>query len=178
MTDIARTLLSPGRKQMKAQGASGGKLHIGFSVLWCLIDSIFTDTSRWATSYIKAWTLSCLASPDAAAPAWFWVCLGATRCFRLTSALQVIWRDQATSTLSFSMLMFNFLMKWVRVVHWIFIHFPNHLSCLWYFPAKEILALAERSGHGKGLLCFDALQRKDKSTLNILVSDKMVCIGS
>lgn len=60
MTAIAWMLLSPGCVQTKAQGASGGKLHIGFSVLWCLIDSIFTDTLRRATSYIKAWTLSCL----------------------------------------------------------------------------------------------------------------------
>lgn len=76
---ITWMLRSPGCKQAKAQGVSGGKLHIGFSVQWCLIDSILRDTLRQATSYIKAWTLSCHASPDIASPAClslkFWVFL-------------------------------------------------------------------------------------------------------
>lgn len=70
---ITWMLRSPGCKQAKAQGVSGGKLHIGFSVQWCLIDSILRDTLRQATSYIKAWTLSCHASPDTASPACLFV---------------------------------------------------------------------------------------------------------
>lgn len=72
----------------------GEKLHIGFSVLWCLIDSIFTDTLRWATSSIKAWTLSRLVSPDAVAPACFSEVLGFPSKHRhITSKPWVTWGD-------------------------------------------------------------------------------------
>lgn len=109
MTAITWALLSPGCKETKARGVSGGKLHIGFSVLWCLIDSIFTEAGD--ELYQSLDTFSSSLPRHCGSTVIFFFFFSKILCFSadITLKVWVTWGEWAQWALGFSVFVPDFI---------------------------------------------------------------------